>query len=215
MPESPAKSIVDRRGEVDPRPRKRARRLAPALLVVFGYAAACGLALVFGFDHVSDDDYARITIAQAFAHQPRLDPSQTSWLPFPFWAVGTVMVVFGRSLAGARVAHVALASVAALLPYLALRASGSTRTRATLAVGFALLSPWAVWLGAATVPESFTASATAAASIAACSSGVSARARVGFAVALLAACLSRYEAWPVAAVLVLILVFRALRERDA
>ena len=62
------------------------------------------LVLALGFDHVSDDDYARVTIAQSFAHAPRLDPSGTSWLPFPFWALGSVMAVFGRSLEVARAA---------------------------------------------------------------------------------------------------------------
>ena len=45
------------------------RAPAPEILVVLGYAAACGLVLALGFDHVSDDDYARVTIAQAFAHR--------------------------------------------------------------------------------------------------------------------------------------------------
>jgi hypothetical protein len=187
---------------------------ALGVLVVLGYAAACGVVLALGFDHVSDDDYARVTIAQAFAHRPRMDPSGSSWLPFPFWALGAVMAVFGRSLAVARGASIVLASLAALLPYLALRSTGSTRPRALAAVAFAMLSPWSVWLGAATVPESFTASATAAAAIALGAAGASPRARVGFALALLAACLSRYEPWPVAAVLAIVLAARARRERD-
>ena len=190
-----------------------------AALVVFGYAAACGLAVALGFDHVSDDDYARVTIAQAFAHRPRLDPSGTSWLPLPFWTLGSILAVFGRSLAVARGASIALASLAAVLPYLALRSTGSTRPRALAGLAFAMLSPWSVWLGAATVPESFTASATAAAAIALGATGgphvgVSARARIGFALALLAACLSRYEPWPVAAVLAIVLAARARKERS-
>ena len=76
-----------------------------------------------------------------------------------------------------------------------------------------MLSPWSVWLGAATVPESFTASATAAAAIALGGAGASTRARVGFSVALLAACLSRYEPWPVAALLAVVLAARAWRDR--
>jgi hypothetical protein len=32
---------------------------------------------------VSDDDYARVVIAQRLSLA--LDPSGTSWLPFPFW----------------------------------------------------------------------------------------------------------------------------------
>ncbi|MDB4946865.1 MAG: hypothetical protein JWP97_6399, partial [Labilithrix sp.] len=78
----------------------------------------------------------------------------------------------------------------------------------------ALLAPWSVWLGASTVPESFTASATAAAAIALGANATPARARVGFAIALLAACLSRYEPWPVAAVLAVVVTWRAVRQRS-
>jgi hypothetical protein len=178
------------------------------------------LVLALGFDHVSDDDYARVTIAQAFAHAPRLDPSGTSWLPFPFWALGSVMSAAGRSLAVARVASIAFASLAAALPYVALRMTGVTRGRAMIALGFALLSPWSLWLGAATVPESFTASFTAAAAIALGAgagggAGAGAGARLGFALALFAACLSRYEVWPVAAVLAIVLAARGARDRTA
>ncbi len=184
-------------------------------LIALGYAAACALVLALGFDHVSDDDYARVTIAQAFAHRPRLDPSGTSWLPFPFWALGSALAILGRGLAVARGASIALASLAAVLPYLALRRAGSDRPRALAATAFAVLSPWSVWLGAATVPESFTASAVAAAAIGLAAPHVTGRARIGFALALLAACLSRYEAWPVAAVLAVAVGLRARRERSA
>ena len=188
-----------------------------ALLAVV-HASACALALALGFDHVSDDDFARVTIAQSFANAPRLDPSGTSWLPFPFWALGSAMMAAGRSLAVARIASIALASLAATLPYLALRGRGASRTTGLVAIAFATLSPWSLWLGASTVPESFTASFTAAAAIAL---GAAPRAdhdrddplpatmRIGFALALLAACLSRYEPWPVAAVLALVLAKRA------
>ncbi|MDB4941233.1 MAG: hypothetical protein JWP97_767, partial [Labilithrix sp.] len=112
-----------------------------ALVIVLGFAAACGAALALGFDHVSDDDFARVTIAQTFARRPHLDPSGTSWLPFPFWALGGALAVLGRSLAAARVASVALASLAAALPYAALRATGASRGRALAAAAFALLAP--------------------------------------------------------------------------
>jgi hypothetical protein len=68
------------------------------------------------------------------------------------------------------------------------------------------------------VPESFTASFTAAAAIALGReedrtrpphTELTAAAKLGFAVALLAACLSRYEAWPVAAVLAIALAARS------
>lgn len=176
-----------------------------------------------GFDHVSDDDFARVTIAEAFAASPRLDPSGTSWLPFPFWMLGGAFAVFGRSLSVAHAASIALSSLAAPLPYVALRSTGAPPRRAVLAVAFALLSPWSAWLGAATVPESFTASLATAAAIGlgsgdGASLGGRDRARaswwgVALALGLTAACLSRYEAWPVAAVLAGIVAWRAWRER--
>jgi len=187
-------------------------------LIAAVHAAACVLVLALGFDHVSDDDFARVTIAQSFAVAPKLDPSGTSWLPFPFWTLGSVMVAAGRTLAVARITSIALASLAATLPYLALRLRGATRSAGLVAFVFATLSPWSLWLGASTVPESFTASFTAAAAIAlggAAPPGnrddatMPGAARVGFALALLAACLSRYEPWPVAAVLAVVLARRA------
>ncbi|MBN9165887.1 MAG: hypothetical protein BGO98_21245 [Myxococcales bacterium 68-20] len=180
------------------------------------YALACVLARAAGFDHVSDDDFSRVTIAQTFAHAPRLDPTGTSWLPFPFWVLGGAMAVLGRSLAVANAVSIALASITATAPYLALRFVGLPRGRALFATAFALATPWCIWLGAAPVPESFTASLTAAAAI-----GLAApRSDLGasgtrpfalFALAIGAACLSRYEPWPVAAVLALTLVVRGAR----
>jgi hypothetical protein len=180
---------------------------AVAAAVAALHAAAACIVLARGFDHVSDDDFARVTIAQAFAHAPRLDPSGTSWLPFPFWWMGAWMAAFGRTLAVARVASIALASLSSGLAYLALRTAGVTRGRALAGLAFALLSPWSLWLGAATVPESFTATAIAASAVA-----LAARPSAPFAALLAAACLSRYEAWPVAATVAVVL---ALRARDA
>jgi hypothetical protein len=180
--------------------------------VTAAYAALCVAARAAGFDHVSDDDFSRVTIAQAFAHAPRLDPSGTSWLPFPFWTLGSALAIFGRSLATARAASIALASVAAALPYVALRAAGVTRGRALFAAAFALGTPWCVWLGAATVPESCTATLAAAGAIGLAASD---RPRPAlFACAIAAAALSRYEPWPVAAVLAIVLAARGLRADD-
>jgi hypothetical protein len=140
--------------------------LLDAAAIAAVHAAACVLVRWAGFDHVSDDDFARVTIAQTFAHAPKLDPSGTSWLPFPFWALGSAMMLAGRSLEVAHAFSIAIASAAAVLPYLALRRAGAGRPHALAAVGFALASPWSLWLGAATVPESMTASAVAACAIA-------------------------------------------------
>lgn len=215
------------------------------------HALACIAVRAAGFDHVSDDDFARVTIAQAFARAPKLDPSGTSWLPFPFWTMGALMAALGRSLAVARAVSIALASLAAVTPYLTLRFAGVPRGRALLATAFAFATPWALWLGAATVPESLTASLTATGVIGLSASvwrapGLSPsvwrtprepgpspsvwRARRGpgfspsvwrahcepvlFALAVTAACLSRYEPWPVAAVLAIVLAVAAIRSPD-
>ncbi|MBX3190018.1 MAG: hypothetical protein KF819_23535 [Labilithrix sp.] len=187
-----------------------------AAAVAAVHAIACVIVLALGFDHVSDDDFARVTIAQSFAHAPRLDPSGTSWLPFPFWTMGATMAIFGRSLAVARVFSVGLASLALALPLIALRMTGAPRRRALAAIAFAAIAPWSLWLGAATVPESFTASFTAAAVLALGrpSDNASPRARFAFASLLLAACLSRYETWPVAIVLAIATALRSRSRRQ-
>ena len=200
--------------------RTRAERralLRDAVAIAVVYAAVCAGARAAGFDHVSDDDFSRVTIAQSFAHAPRLDPSGTSWLPFPFWILGTVMAVLGRSLLVARGASIFLAAAAATTPYLVMRSLGIPRGRALLATAFAFGTPWLVWVGAATVPESFTASLTAAGILGLAAfrpnehgkRSASRRALLS-ALAIAVACLSRYEPWPVAAVLAATLAVRAV-----
>ncbi len=188
----------------------RVRLAVDLVAIAVVHALAAFVARSLGFDHVSDDDFARVTIAQSFARYPKLDPTGTSWLPFPFWILGSAMFVLGRSLATARALSIVFASLAAALPYLALRLTGTPRIRALVATAFAFGTPWAIWLGASTVPESFTASLTASAAIVLGSANATkSRAPVFFAFGLLAACLSRYEPWPIAALLALVLVLRA------
>jgi hypothetical protein len=215
------------------KPRKnpeslRRRALIRDVVIIAGlHAFACAWARSAGFDHVSDDDFSRVTIAQAIAHAPKLDPSGTSWLPFPFWITGGLMALVGRSLDAARAIAILLSSLAAAMPYLALRAAGVVRGRAFLATAFAFITPWCIWLGATTVPESFTASLAAAGVIGAAAvlgrerppevdeSVISlddlgllipaaprapVKAFILSALVLLVATLSRYEPWPVAAV---------------
>jgi hypothetical protein len=164
-----------------------------ALLLVALKAVLGAWVLHLGFTHVSDDDYSRVVIAQLFAHAPHLDPSGTSWLPFPFWTTGGVMMVLGRSLARAREVAFFLGAISVVFPYLAMRAVGTTRLVAALATLIAAATPWSAWLGVATVPEALTAGLVAAGAIT--SSAASGRARVWGGVALLAASLSRYETW--------------------
>lgn len=183
-----------------------------ALFVFVAHTVLCTLVRAHGFDHVSDDDFARVTIAQTFAHSPRLDPTGTSWLPFPFWFLGSAMAAFGRSLACARLASIALSSAAAAFVTVALRASGATRTSTVVALVLMFLSPWSLWLGASTVPESFTASFACAAALGLGGPQIASIGkpfRFACAVALFAACASRYEPWPVAAVLGVVLLVRA------
>jgi hypothetical protein len=180
-----------------------------ALAIVLFHAVASCLVLASGFSHVSDDDFARVTIAQTFAHAPRLDPSGTSWLPFPFWWTGIAMALFGRSLAVARVASIALAAMSTGLVFAALRSAGVSRGRALAGVAFAALSPWPLWLGAATVPELFTAMAAAAGIVA-----LAHRPSYAFAGVLALASLSRYEAWPIAAAAAIHLAWSARRASD-
>ncbi|MGO9000126.1 MAG: hypothetical protein ACLQVI_42910 [Polyangiaceae bacterium] len=173
------------------------RAVAIDVPLLFAAKMAVGLyVLSAGFTHVSDDDYARVVIAQEFAHHPALDPSGTSWLPFPFWVAGGAMRAFGSSLEVARVVAGALGVLSVAAPYAALRAVGCGRATALVAVGVALAIPWSAWLGVATVPEAPTACLVAAGVIAV----TSPPARVTASFALLVASLSRYEAWPACAV---------------
>src|SRR5262245_47177245 len=83
-----------------------------------------------GLRALSDDDYSRVTIAQRFAEQPRLDPSGTSWLPFPFWVTGAVMKLLDPSLDVARATSSVLAVGAAWLLFAAGRIWGFTERQA-------------------------------------------------------------------------------------
>ncbi len=180
--------------------RADARRRAFDLAFLFVAKAAIGAyVLRTGFSHVSDDDYARVVIAQSFAHAPAFDPSGTSWLPFPFWLSGGAMMVLGRSLDAARAIAFALGVVSVAFPYAAMRAVGCGRATALGAVIVAMALPWNAWLGVATVPEAMTACLIAAGAIATASRD--GKTRVVGASCLFAAALSRYEAWPVCAVM--------------
>ena len=159
-------------------------------------AATGAWVLHHGFSHVSDDDYSRVVIAEQFAHAPSFDPSGTSWLPWPFWANGTAMLLFGRSLAIAGSVALLFGLASVVVGYFAMRALGVARGAAWVAVAIASTTPWNAWLGVATVPEALTAALIAAGAM---SIDVP-KARILGSVALLVASLSRYEAWPVCVV---------------
>ena len=181
--------------------------LAAAAMRVLGAA----IILLAGFRVVSDDDFARVVIAQKFAAAPHLDPTGTSWLPLPFWIVGAAMKLFGSTLEVARVLAVIFAALAGALVTAVACKVGLTRRRALAAAALTAFMPWAMQLSVSTVPEVPAAACAAAAMIAIASS--SSRLRLVAAVALLGSCLSRYDAWPVAAAFAALTVVDATRVR--
>ncbi len=172
-------------------------RVKDAAVVIVGKVAVSSIVLGSGFRAVSDDDYARIVIAQRFAESPSLDPSGTSWLPFPFWLNGGAMIVLGSSVEVARGLALVLGVAASFAVWLSLRWLGAGRLGAVVGAVAASIFPYSAWLGVAAVPELPTA---ALCLLAAASLRRDGSARLWGAVAVLVACLSRYEAWPVAAV---------------
>lgn len=154
-----------------------------------------------GFRAVSDDDFARVAIAQAFAQAPKLDPSGTSWLPVPFWIYGSVMRAFGVSIDVARGTAFALGLLSAALVYGAARLVAATRLGALLGACAAAAFLWSARLGVATVPELPTAALTLLALVTLMPRAAERwpHARLVGAGALLFATLSRYEPWFVAA----------------
>ena len=179
--------------------------------LVAGRLAIDAWVLHTGFSHVSDDDYARTVIAEQFAHAPRLDPSGTSWLPFPFWVEGAAMMILGRTLEVARAVAVTLGAAAVAAPYVATRAAGVSRVAAFASCALAVALPWNAWLGVATVPDGWTGALLAAGSIALSST----RGLPWSAAALAVASLCRYEAWPACGVLVLASFWSREGELDA
>ncbi len=177
--------------------------------------------VALGFSAVSDDDFARVSISQSFAESPRVDPSGTSWLPFPFWLHGSSMLLFGPSFEVARAVSILTSLLSAGMIYIAARWLTFGRKPALLAGSLAAVLPHAVWLGYATVPEGFSA----ALCILALSSLVAddrdprafAAKRLIGGLCLSLATLSRYEAWPIAVFFCLFvlggILFPSLRRR--
>jgi hypothetical protein len=186
-------------------------------LVVVAIAAATarvvGAALVhsLGFEAVSDDDFARVVIAQRFAASPKLDPTGTSWLPLPFWIVGSAMRVLGSTLEVARALAVTSAAISGAFVACVATLAGIPWKRAVAAALVAAAMPWGMQLAVATVPEVPAACLAAAGALAAASS--SGRLRLVGAFALLGSTWSRYDAWPVALAFAALCLFDAARDR--
>jgi hypothetical protein len=192
-------------------PGPHARDLGVVALIK---AVASATVLAAGFRAVSDDDFARVVLAETWAHAPALDPTGSSWLPFPFWIQGTVLAIAGRSLDVARATAIVLGLVAAAIVYLAARWITRDRRAALAGAALAAIFPWSARLGVATVPELPTAALTLLA-LASLVPGdgdrpVPSRRLLG-ALALLVATLSRYEPWPIAAGFALLTLLDARR----
>jgi hypothetical protein len=186
--------------------------LAHGLCVVLLRALATATVVALGFSAISDDDFARLVIAQSFAESPRLDPSGTSWLPFPFWLTGSVMALAGPSVEMARGFAFATSLLSSLGVFVAAHWAGLERNAAWTGALLAALLPHAVWLGAATVPDGYSATLALLAASSACT--LDPRRRWLGALAITLAALSRYEAWPVAMLLCSLGVFDAFVQRD-
>ena len=167
-----------------------------------GLKLAVSAAVVLsGFHAISDDDFARVAIAQSFADSPRLDPSGTSWLPVPFWLMGAPMMALGKSWGVARGVGLLMGCFAVLSVAGSARWLGLPRRQATTAAAIAAVFPYSAYLGASVAPSLFCGGLLLL--------GISslsverATPRLLGATCLLLATLSRYEAWPVAAVFAL------------
>jgi hypothetical protein len=183
--------------------------------VALARAASAGAILASGFRAVSDDDFARVVIAEQWARAPRWDASGTSWLPAPFWIVGGAMAITGRSLGTARAVALALGVAASVLVYVAARWLGEERRTAAAGATVATMFSWSAVLGVATVPELPTAALTLLGVAALWAPEARDTRRRWGAAALTVATLSRYEAWPVAAVFAVVCAVDAVRRTSA
>ena len=175
---------------------------------------ACFVAWESGFRALSDDDYARISIAQGFAAAPRWDATYTSWLPAPFWAYGAAFRVFGSGLEVARTTAIAASLAATVLVYVAARVLGVQRLSAVLSAALScLILRYSLLLGIAAVPEVPCAALMLFGASTLARPDRKLRALGGL--ALSAACLSRYEAWPLALVFFGFCLCDAGKRRDA
>lgn len=181
-------------------PRRAVALEVAAALVVRALLVLVALGL--GFRAVSDDDYARVVIAERWVAAPTIDPSGTSWLPLPFHVMGITMAGLGRSLVVARLASVLFTLGSQVALHLALVRTGLARHTRLLGLAAAVLMPWSMFCSAATVPEAPTAGLVSAALLFAALPPDRARrsTRIAAGSLALAATLCRYEAWPAALV---------------
>jgi hypothetical protein len=175
---------------------RAAGTLSQYAVVLAAKAAIGACAWLGGFRAISDDDFARVVLAQRWALEPALDPTGTSWLPLPFWVYGACLKLFGSTLSLARGTAFLIGLASAALLLAAARLLIRDRRAALWGALLAACFPYGAWLGVATVPEWPTAALTLFA-IASLESDRGST-RCWGALALFAACLCRYEPWMVA-----------------
>lgn len=183
--------------------------LGDLAIVVSLQALIIGAVYAAGFSALSDDDYARVVIAEAFVQNPSWDPSGTSWLPLPFLITGSAMSVFGSSLFTARVVGWCCSLASACLLYTAARILGLGRAPALWGTLLGALVPTAALLAAAPIPEYYSAALTV---LGVCTLANRDHRLLG-ACCLFAACASRYESWPVALAFALMCFAQAASSR--
>lgn len=190
-----------------------ASRTWPVVAALIALKLSVGaFVLARGFSAISDDDYARVVIAQRFADAPSLDPSGTSWLPLPFWIYGTAQLLFGETLEVARVTAVTLGAFSVLLLWCTARSLGASPRGALIGSAVAAVFPYSAYLGVAMVPELPSAALTL---FGAATLALGPRERLLGALALTLSCAARYEAWPVALAFSAITLWEARKARDA
>ncbi len=165
-----------------------------------------------GFRALSDDDFSRVVIAQSFVAHPSLDPSGTSWLPFPFWLYGTCMSLLGATLANAQLIAFSLGLLGALGIWIAGRWLGLSRNVSLLGAIIACCIPYSAWLAVATTPDYYNAVLILLACCSLAHGHTSIRALGAAAITI--AALSRYESWPVAVVFAGFMAIDAYRTRN-
>jgi hypothetical protein len=185
------------------------RTIAPAVIATIKVIVSLTLRWS-GFRSISDDDFARVTIAQRFAEHPQLDPSGTSWLPLPFLVYGGAIKAFGPDLRTAQATAILLGVLGAVGIWLVARALDCSPRAALIAAIVGACLPHAAYYGAAMAPDY----PTAVLGLAACATLGSNDGRtraVGAFVACLAS-MCRYETWPIAGVVTLYALWDARRQ---
>lgn len=188
---------------------RRSWAIGAGALIVAKLAVGA-VVLASGFHAVSDDDFARVVIAQRFAEAPALDPTGTSWLPLPFWIYGVAQRWFGATLLVARVTAIVLGVASVLALLVAGRCLGLRPRAAWLGALIAAVLPYSAYLGVATVPEAPAAALTV---LGAATLALTGPERIAGALALTLACASRYESWAVAIAFAAISLWQAARSR--